>query len=84
MKKAVGFVGLMVFFAIFAGCSSTQQTADTCFAVQTAVCAGEWNPTNDLPDFTKCTAAAANMCGVANPPAPPITARSMMDAYSRP
>ena len=78
MRKVVGFVGLMVFCAMFAGCSSSQQNADTCFAIQTAVCAGEFNPSNDLPDFTKCTAQAASMCGIANPPTP-VSAKVMME-----
>lgn len=74
--KYVGILMLIGMAALY-GCSSTQQSADACFAVQTAVCAGEFNPSNDLPDFTKCTAAAAATCGVANPPTP-VSAKEMM------
>lgn len=75
------YVGLILLAGVFMmGCSSTQDNADVCFALQTAVCAGEFNPTSDLPDFTKCTASAAAMCGVANPPTP-VPAQQMMEQY---
>ena len=82
MKKLIGIALAGVISATTLGCSSSQQSPAECLALESAVCAAEFDPTTSRPDFARCVASAAVVCGVVTPVPAPVPSQAPTAPFS--